>query len=83
MAICSWSSWSERPSNWSRGRGEAEEEGERKETPNLGKPVCRLWRQQQRDWAIAVVFDLMRFTQKSPQMDIRSKEKAVTVSFTV
>ena len=62
---------------------EAEEEGERREAPNLGKPVRRLWREQQRDWAIAVVFDLMRFTQKSPKMDIRSKEKAVTVSFTV
>ena len=43
---------------------EAEEEGERRDTPNLGKPVCRLWREQQRDWAIAVVFDLTRFTKK-------------------
>ena len=43
--------------------GEAEEaeggvevEGERRETPNKGNPVCWLWRGQQwGDWAIAVV----------------------------
>ena len=32
-----------------------EEGGERRETPNEGNPVCRFWRGQQRDWAIAVV----------------------------
>ena len=36
--------------------GKEEEEGERRETPNEGKPVCRFWRMQQRDWAIAVAF---------------------------
>ena len=63
MAICSCSSWSERPSNWRRGgeedNGEDEEEeegrdmeeGERNETPNKGNPVDRLWRRQR---AIAV-----------------------------
>ena len=36
--------------------GGVEEEGERKETPNEGNPVCWFWRrQQQRDWAIAIV----------------------------
>ena len=36
--------------------GGVEEEGERRETPNEGNPVCRFWRRQrQRDWAIAVV----------------------------
>ena len=31
------------------GGKEEEEEGERRETPNEGKPVCRFWRRQQRD----------------------------------
>ena len=34
---------------------EDEEEGERRETPNEGKPVCGSWRgQRQGDWVIAV-----------------------------
>ena len=34
---------------------EDEEEGERRETPNEGKPVCGSWRGQlQGDWVIAV-----------------------------
>ena len=50
MAICSWSSWSERPSNWSIGCGEeeGEEEGERRDTLKEGKPVVGFWRGQQR-----------------------------------
>ena len=55
MAICSCSSWSERPSNWSIGCGEEEEEaeegdeqeGERIDTPKKGKPVDELWRGQE------------------------------------
>ena len=56
MAICSCSSWSERPSNWSIGCGEEEEEaevedeeeGEIMDTPKEGKPVVGFWRGQQR-----------------------------------
>ena len=52
MAICSCSSWSERPSNWSIGCGEEEEEeeeeGERRDSPKEGKPVVGFWRGQQR-----------------------------------
>ena len=33
-----------------------EEDGERREAPNKGNPVCRFWRRQQRDWAIAAAF---------------------------
>ena len=59
MAICSCSSWSERPSNWSIGCGEEEEdveeedeeeeeeEGERMDTPKEGKPVNEFRRGQQ------------------------------------
>ena len=59
MAICSCSSWSERPSKWRKGWGEVEEEAEkeeRRETPKEGNPVFGFWRGQQRDWAIAVAF---------------------------
>ena len=69
MAICSCSSWSERPSNWSIGCGEEEEEveedeeevadeekeeGERMDTPKEGKPVVGFWRGQHRNAAISV-----------------------------
>ena len=59
MAICSCSSWSERPSNLRKGWEDEEEadeeeeeeeekgeEEERKNTPNAGKPVCGLRRRQ-------------------------------------
>jgi len=60
LAICSCSSWSERPSNWSIGCGEEEEEvadeeeeeGERMDTLKAGKPVVGVWRWQQREVAI-------------------------------
>ena len=56
LAICSCSSWSERPSSWRRGGEEGdvlddeeeEEEGRdeerRRETRKSGKPVDRSWR---------------------------------------
>ena len=57
MAICSCSSWLERPSNWSIGCGEEEEakeeeEGGRRETPKKGKPVLGFCSRQQREAAI-------------------------------
>ena len=65
LAICSCISWSERPSNWSIGFGdeedeaEDEEEGERRDTPKEGKPVVRFWRGQPREVAFLVDIRLL------------------------
>ena len=59
MAICSCSSWSERPSNWSIGfeeeeEVEEEEEGERRDTLKEGKPVFVFLRGQRHGVVVAI-----------------------------